>query len=125
FKNEENIWSTEGSITNSPGNLCLHLCGNINHFLGATLGNTGYVRNREMEFAVKNVSREELMNNVDETIAVIEKVLGAMKKENLNDVYPLDKFGENATIDFILARLVSHLAYHVGQINYYRRIIEK
>ena len=124
YKNVDNIWKVEGSVTNSPGNLCLHLCGNLNHFLGATLGNTGYIRDRDMEFSKKNVSREELIKNVDKTIATIERVLDGISDERLKDNYPSDKFGENVSICFALSRLVSHLAYHVGQINYHRRMTD-
>jgi hypothetical protein len=124
YKNVDNIWKVDGTVTNSPGNLCLHLCGNLNHFLGATLGNTGYIRNRDEEFSMKNVSKEELIINVDKTIVTLENVFDGINDEKLSEIYPLDKSGENVSIGFVLSRLVSHLAYHVGQINYHRRITD-
>ncbi len=48
YKDETNLWKVENKISNSAGNLCLHLIGNLNHFIGATVGNTGYVRQREL-----------------------------------------------------------------------------
>jgi len=125
YKNEEDIWRLAGKISNTPGNLCLHICGNLNHFFGATLGNTGYVRDRDMEFSRKNVSREELIKGVEDTKAMIEKVFDSITLENINDIYPLNKFGDNVTIGFVMSRLVSHLAYHLGQINYHRRILDQ
>ena len=124
YKNEENIWKLSGEISNTPGNLCLHICGNLNHFFGAVIGNTGYVRERDLEFSKKNVSRAELLKGVEETKNMIEKIFDCLTPEDINNIYPIDKFGENVTYDFIFSRLVSHLAYHVGQINYHRRILD-
>lgn len=124
YKNEENIWKLSGSITNTPGNLCLHLCGNLNHFYGAIIGNTGYVRERDLEFSKKNLSKAELLKEIDETKKMIEKIFDDLKAEDINKIYPEDKFGENVTYGFIFSRLISHLSYHIGQINYHRRLID-
>ncbi len=124
YNNEENIWALSGGISNTAGNLCLHICGNLNHFFGAIIGNTGYVRERELEFSKKNVSREELLKGIEETRLMTEKIFGGLTSDDINKIYPLDKFGENVTYGFIFSRLISHLAYHVGQINYHRRILD-
>ncbi len=124
YKNEEDLWKLTGSISNTSGNLCLHMCGNLNHFFGAVIGNTGYIRDRDLEFSQKNIGREELIQNIEETKTMIENVFDNLSLKNINDIYPLDKFGESATIGFIMSRLVSHLAYHLGQINYHRRILD-
>lgn len=124
YKDEENIWKLAGQITNTPGNLCLHLCGNLNHFFGAIIGNSGYIRERDLEFSKKNVSREDLLKGIENTKEMIEKVFGGLGLDDVNKIYPIDKFGENVTYGFIFSRLVSHLAYHIGQINYHRRILE-
>ena len=55
YRNEENIWKIDKEISNSAGNLCLHLIGNINNFIGAQIGKTNYVRHRELEFSLKNI----------------------------------------------------------------------
>ncbi|HMS35490.1 MAG TPA: DUF1572 family protein [Ignavibacteria bacterium] len=124
YKIEENIWKVSGEIINTPGNLCLHICGNLNHFFGAVIGNTGYVREREPEFSKKNINRAELLKGVEETKKMIEKIFDGLTRDDINKIYPIDKFGENVNYDFIFSRLVSHLAYHVGQINYHRRILD-
>lgn len=125
YNNEENIWKISGEISNTPGNLCLHICGNLNHFFGAVIGNTGYVRERDLEFSKKNVSRVELLKGVEETKNMIEKIFDGLNIDDLNKIYPVDKFGEKVTYGFIFSRLISHLAYHVGQINYHRRLLDK
>ncbi len=124
YKNEATIWQVEKGIANSAGNLCLHLVGNLHHFIGATLGNTGYVRNREAEFASKNIPQQELIKMVDETISIIEKVLPSIKDEQLTADYPIIVFKNKMTTGYFLVHLVGHLGYHVGQINYHRRLLE-
>ncbi len=124
YINEKNLWKLSGEITNTPGNLCLHLCGNLNHFYGAIIGNTGYVRDRDEEFSKKNVSQEELIKGVEETKKMMEKVFDGLTPEDANKIYSLNHFGENVTYGFVFSRLASHLSYHIGQINYHRRILE-
>lgn len=124
YKNEEDIWKLSGSISNTPGNLCLHLCGNLKHFYGAIIGNTGFIRERDLEFSKKNVSKAELIKEIEETKNMMEKIFDGLKAEDINKVYPDDKFGENVTYGFIFSRLISHLSYHIGQINYHRRILD-
>src|SRR4051794_38246111 len=80
YNKEENIWKTEGSITNPAGNLCLHLVGNLNTYIGKEIGKTGYVRNRELEFSQKNIPREKLLRKIDDTIYVVNAAL-----ENLDE----------------------------------------
>ena len=124
YKDEKNIWKTEGEVKNSSGNLCLHICGNLNHFFGATIGNTGYVRDRDSEFSKKGLSREELLKGVDDTIEMMEKIFDNLNDEKVNEEYPNDWFGKNVSIGYVITRLVSHLSYHVGQINYNRRLTD-
>ncbi len=125
YKNEDNIWKLSGDINNTPGNLCLHICGNLNHFYGAVIGNTGYIRDRDAEFSEINVSREELIRVVEETKDMIGRIFDELTPDDINKIYPLDKFGDKAAYGFIFSRLVSHLAYHLGQINYHRRILDR
>lgn len=124
YKDEENLWKLSGKISNTPGNLCLHICGNLNHFFGSVIGNTGYIRERDLEFSKKNVKREELLKGIDETKSMMEKIFNSLNLEDVNKIYPIDKFGKNVTYGFIFSRLVSHLSYHIGQINYHRRILD-
>lgn len=124
YKNEATIWQVEKGIANSAGNLCLHLVGNLNHFIGATLGNTGYVRNRDAEFASKNIPQHQLIKMVEDTISMIETVLPSIKEEQLAGEYPLIVFKDKMTTSYFLVHLVGHLGYHLGQVNYHRRLLE-
>ncbi len=122
YKNETQIWKVTGDIANSAGNLCLHLVGNLDTYIGATLGNTGYVRDRDAEFALKDIPRSELIKRIDSTIQTIQTVVPAIPEEQLKSEYPLLVLKEKTTTEYFLIHLAMHLSYHLGQINYHRRL---
>jgi uncharacterized damage-inducible protein DinB len=123
YTEEEKLWMVKDGISNSGGNLCLHLCGNLQHFIGAILGESGYIRNREAEFKLKNIAREKLINEIDATLAIVIDTLEQISKKELEKDYPLHVFGEPITTEFFLLHLAGHLNYHLGQINYHRRLM--
>ncbi len=124
FKDENNIWKISGDIKNSAGNLCLHICGNFQHFIGAVLGNSAYVRNRETEFSRKNVPIRELVAELELTTRVVEKTLNELVADKLKEIYPINVFGYEMTTEYFLIHLTTHLNYHLGQINYHRRLLD-
>jgi len=124
YQNEESIWKTDKSISNSAGNLCLHLVGNLNHFIGAQLGNSGYIRNRELEFSLKNVPRAKLIEKVEDTLKAVTSTLDTLSSEDLKKDYPLEALGYTMTTEYFLIHLFGHLSYHLGQINYHRRLLD-
>ncbi|MEX0928898.1 MAG: DinB family protein [Balneolales bacterium] len=123
YPHEADLWRLSGQINNSAGNLCLHLLGNLNHYIGATLGNTGYRRDREAEFDKKNIPAAELSQGIDETTAMIRRVLGSLKPDDLAENYPKKIYPNEMTVYFFLLHLFGHMNYHIGQINYHRRLI--
>jgi len=125
YKNEENIWRIEKSISNSAGNLTLHLIGNLHTFIGKEIGKTNYVRNRELEFTQKKVPRIELINSINTTLEMVKKSLLSISNEELKNDYPILKFSKVETNEYLLVHLIKHLAYHLGQINYHRRLIDQ
>src|SRR6187402_1342617 len=124
YKNEDKIWYTEKDIANSAGNLCLHLIGNLNTYIGAEIGKTNYIRNRELEFSLKNSARVELLAKIDETIQVVDSSLSKLTEEKLKAEYSILVFEEKTSTEYLLIHLITHLAYHLGQINYHRRLID-
>ncbi|MBB6371340.1 DinB family protein [Chryseobacterium shigense] len=124
YQNEENLWKIDKNISNSAGNLCLHLVGNLNHFIGAELGKTGYIRNRELEFSLKDVPGKELIEKVEATIIMVDHTLSQLAPEDLEKEYPLVVFEDKMTTGYFLIHLVAHLDYHLGQINYHRRLLD-
>ena len=123
YENEQVIWMTKEGINNSAGNLCLHLIGNLKHFIGATLGNTGYIRERDKEFSLKNIPKSDLISSVHETKSIVLKTLQKVSAEDLEKDFPLEKHNKIVTTENMLMHLLIHLGYHLGQINYHRRIL--
>ncbi len=124
YKNEDLLFKISGEINNSGGNLAMHLTGNVRHFIGAILGNSGYVRNLEEEFSGR-FSVEKIVQDIDESISIVEKVLISLDTEMLSADYPQNVLGKPMTTSFFLYHLLGHLNYHLGQINYHRRLITK
>lgn len=124
YKNESLIWHFEKNISNSAGNLCLHLAGNFNTYIGAELGKTGYIRHRDLEFSLKDVPKTVLLEKIAATIAVVETVLKNMTEEQMAEEYPQPVLGYKMNIGFFLVHLATHLTYHLGQINYHRRLLD-
>lgn len=124
YQSEESIWKIEKNILNSAGNLCLHLVGNLNTYIGAELGKTGYIRNRELEFSLKNILSIELIEKVESTIKMIDSTLDKLSQEDLEKDYPTEALGYKMTTGYFLIHLLSHLNYHLGQINYHRRLLD-
>lgn len=125
YEREEDIWKIESGILNSAGNLTLHLMGNLNYFIGTYLGDTGYVRDRDREFADKDIPKLQLMSDLNETINMLDITLANLTDQDLLQVYPTDKFGVGKTTGYILTYLLAHFNYHLGQINYHRRLLSK
>lgn len=124
YQNENHIWVIDKSIANSAGNLCLHLVGNLNSYIGAEIGKTGYVRNRELEFSLRNIPRQELLDKIAATIEVVVNSLWMIEEGDLDKEYPLLVFKEKTTTGYFLVHLTVHLGYHLGQINYHRRLLD-
>ncbi len=124
FKKEENLWKITGAIKNSCGNLVLHIIGGSNHFFGTLLAGTGYVRDRDSEFSKKGVARSEIISQLEMLIPLVTGTLLSLKESQMEDEYPVPFDGARQSYDYVLVRLYAHLGYHLGQINYLRRILE-
>jgi len=124
FSNEDNLWRTYGSVKNTSGNLVLHIIGGLNYLVGTQLAQTGYVRNREQEFTSKGVKRENLVGGLEELIPMIKKTLNAFTQEDMEAEYPLIFDDMKVSNSYVLLQLLLHLNYHLGQVNYLRRILE-
>lgn len=123
YANEADLWKVGGDITNPAGNLCLHLTGNLNHFFGAVLSENGYVRDRDAEFANKNVPKSDLVAAIDQTKSVVLATLEKLTDEDYAKIYPIEVFGKPMTTGFFLTHLATHFNWHLGHINYHRRLL--
>ncbi|WP_303311436.1 DUF1572 family protein [Hymenobacter sp. BT730] len=124
YQDEHKLWYVEQGIANSGGNLCLHLIGNLNTYIGCELGGIGYTRNREAEFSQKHLPKANLLRMVEDTKQVVDKSLSALTEANLQKVYPQVVFDAPTSTEYFLVHLTTHLTYHLGQINYHRRLLD-
>jgi hypothetical protein len=123
YPDDASIWKLAGEIKNPAGNLAMHVVGNLNHFVGAVLGNTDYVRNRFAEFETRVGSRADLARQVREAAGMIEVVLGRFSKAQLEAPYPAPLEGYPGTHLGFLLHLYGHLNWHLGQVNYHRKMV--
>ena len=123
YPDEESLWKTDGQILNSAGNLCLHLSGNLQHFFGAVIGGTGYERDRDLEFADKQVSRKTLVAGIEAARESVVSTLRKMTAEDYEKIYPLEVYGKPMTTGFFVTTLATHFNWHLGQIDYHRRLL--
>lgn len=124
YTHSQRMWQIAGDIKNSGGTLCVHLLGNLNHFIGAVLGHSGYQRNREQEFSGQPVAAARLIKDIDELSYAIKTILLQLTDEQLYGPYPLQDGKPWKTTEARLLQLLAHLNYHLGQINYHRRIMD-
>ena len=123
YKNENDLWLLKGDVKNSPGTLALHITGNLKHFIGAQLGKTGFVRERDKEFADRNISKENLLKGLNEALEVVKTTLPKLSDEDLKKNFPIPFLEKVRSTIEILFILYGHLNYHLGQVNYHRRLL--
>jgi hypothetical protein len=123
FPDEDGIWRTTPGISNAAANLALHVAGNLQHVVGAVLGGTGYVRNRELEFGRRAGPRMDVKRDIRAAIRAVEATLGSLPEEAFAREYPEPVNGVRLRTDRFLMHLCSHAAYHLGQAGYARRVV--
>jgi uncharacterized damage-inducible protein DinB len=123
YPDDASLWAHPNGIPNPGGTLALHIAGNLQHFIGALLGNTGYRRDRDAEFAKRGVPRAAILAEISAAESAVERGLAALTESALAEPYPQQVAGRTmSTFDFV-AHLVAHTAYHLGQLDYHRRIV--
>ena len=124
YPSENALWLVPGQINNSAGNLALHLAGNLSQFIGDDLGDVPFARDRESEFSVKNLPRAELIDGLRPTRALVEQTLAHLNDARLDSIHPRQPpgFPKAMSSRYFLVHLYGHLNYHLGQINYHRRL---
>ena len=123
YPDDESLFKVAPGISNSGGNLALHLVGNLRHFFGAVLGGSGYVRDRPAEFETRGLSRESIRRQVQETINDVDAALAKVGSDMLASEYPLPIGDKPVRTAEFLVHLAVHLTYHLGQIDYHRRLL--
>ena len=123
YPDDAAVWRAVPGLPNTGGTLALHVAGNVRHFIGAIVGGDGYVRDRDAEFSRRDVSRAELTSGIDAAIAAVERALESPRNDLLRGAYPEPIAKRSLSAADFLLHLVAHLAYHLGQIDYHRRMV--
>jgi hypothetical protein len=123
FPDDESVWRTAPGVANSAGNLAMHVCGGLQHFLGTVLGGTGYVRDREAEFGRRHESRAVIVAELRTTIGVVESVLSGPAERWIGKPFPVALYGLQVRTEIFLLHLATHAAFHLGQAGYLRRLL--
>lgn len=123
YESDDQVWALPAGLPNSAGTLALHAAGNLQAFIGAVLGGSGYVRDRDGEFSRRGVSRAELIDELRRADAAVESVLEALPPGRLQEEYPLAVANRRLNTGEFLLHLAAHLAYHLGQVDYHRRVV--
>ncbi len=119
---EQELWTKTVEPGNSVGHLILHLTGNLNYFVGAQLGGTGYVRDREREFTEpRPLPKDEVLANLDAAVATFRRVVTQLTPEQLTAPHPQAQHGP---VLKALMAVVTHFAVHRGQISYIARLVK-
>lgn len=124
YKNESVLWEKTGTVNNPAGNLCMHICGNLRHFIGHMIGGSDYQRDRAYEFGCTNLPVAELLKEIDRTKQAVSTALPDLSTEKLAESFPMDVLKHEMTTGYFLLHLIGHLNYHLGQISYHRRLLD-
>ena len=123
YQNENDLWKLTGGLKNTPANLAMHLCGNLKHNIGAVIGKSGYIRDRDREFSQTGTGKNEILAEIKSTAETVKNMLESLTPEQMSSHFPETSHGEDQSVYDALIRLALHLGYHTGQINYHRRIL--
>jgi len=123
YPDERSVWALPPGVTNSGGTLALHIAGNLQHFIGAVLGGSGYKRDRAAEFSKRDVPRSALIVELEAAIVAIGLGMSQVSEARLAADFPEAIAGYRVVTEEWLIHLVSHLGYHLGQIDYHRRLV--
>jgi len=123
FPDEASVWRTAPGVTNPAGTLALHVAGNLQHYVGAVLGGSGYVRDRTAEFSRRDVPRAEIVAELRAAVRAVESTLPHLPVARLDEPYRETMTGMVMPAGRFLLHLCTHAAHHLGQVGYLRRIV--
>jgi uncharacterized damage-inducible protein DinB len=125
FPSDAALWVTPPGVTNSAGNLVLHLEGNLREYIGRQLGGMSYTRNRPAEFSLKGFSRDEMAVRIAEVRDRIPSILESLSENQIESMYPEVVLDSPMRVGEFLLHLYGHLNWHRGQLDYVRRIVSR
>lgn len=123
YPDDASVWAALPGVPNPAGTLFLHLAGSLQHFFGAALGKSGYVRDRAAEFSKRDVPKSELEQELANARQSVIAGFAALTEDRLEETFPVRFADDSFSTQLTLLQFSSHLAYHLGQIDYHRRVV--
>jgi hypothetical protein len=123
FPDTASVWKTAPGVSNAAGTLALHLEGGLRHFIGFRIGKIEYKRDRPLEFSARGVELKELIARLEAVKASIPTVIAALTDAELDAIDPSNGTDKPMTTRQWLVHLYGHLGYHLGQVDYLRRVV--
>jgi len=123
YPDDVSLWKPAAGINNPGGTLALHLAGNMHHFIGTVLGSSAYTRDRNAEFSTRGLSRAEVIERLNHAIAAVDQTLRQLSDDDLSKPFPERSGDFNLLTGQFLIHCLAHLSYHLGQLDYHRRIV--
>jgi hypothetical protein len=117
----EQLWVRPYDYGNSIGNLILHLTGNLNYYIGARIGGSGYVRHRDLEFSDSGQTKDALLKNFDQAIEIVLATLAKQSNDDWSAPFSAETLPECKTRFAAIVSCAGHAYHHVGQIIYLQR----
>jgi uncharacterized damage-inducible protein DinB len=112
------FWQKPFSFGNSFGHLVLHLTGNLNYYIGAQIGDTGYVRDRPREFADSSLPpKAETLKRLDEAVAMVLSTIRAQSTEDWSKEYSGTGTEAKTRLELFMI-CAAHMQLHIGQMVY-------
>jgi hypothetical protein len=122
YSDDRSVWRELPGLPNPAGTLFLHLSGSLQYFFGAVLGKSGYVRDRAAEFSKRDVPRSEIKRELARARQGVKAGFANLTEEHLGQVFPVQYADAEVSTQLTLLQFLSHLTYHLGQIDYHRRV---
>ena len=122
---DEQFWRNPFTHGNSVGHLVLHLTGNLSYYIGARIADTGYVRNRDLEFAEsRKLPKADVLGKFDETMAMVIATVENQTESDWTAPYTAEREPNANNRVTLFLRCASHLYHHIGQIIYLSRELQ-
>ena len=121
---EEELWCTAGHIPNSIGTLARHLTGNLNHYFGTGLLKSGYVRTRDREFTETNVSKAQVITDLQAAAQIVRQVLDAVDEQALGQPFTSPDGDVYESLGYYIVHMTTHFAMHYGQADYAQNFVK-
>ncbi len=123
YPDDPSLWQLPPGFVNSAGTLALHAAGNLRHFVGHVLGGSDYVRDRNREFTARDLARVALIDDLETARREVSRALEGLDPARADEPFPVPLGSVQVSTSRALIHLTAHLGWHLGQVDYHRRIV--